>query len=569
MSVQEFAFFLRAEARDKSAVIFIGAALAGLLQAAILFAVFSGVREYGETGRSSVYSYACFLLGMAVYFVVYRHITNAAVGVALEFITRSQKNIASGLRDARYYEFTRLDQPAIYAALSGNTGLITESARFLPNCVSACVLLAASLVYAVTVSVAGFVGLLALFVGVAMVFNLLESGSRQIAERAGAAQQRFLSGVHQLFGGFVELKMNPKRSDALFKKRILPNCAAAAEEMRRYEDVHMRGNSLYSVLNYIPTGLIVFVAPFYADITTQTMLTFVGISMFCVPALVNLAMIAPLTGKALDVIGGIRDLETRLESIREGRGESAGSAPEALDFCDEITAAGLRFAYPSGGHEQTGDAEQSFNLDICGFSLKKGEILLIRGGNGSGKSTFFRVIAGLLPSSQGTISVDGTPLSDMDINAYRSLFSCVFTDFYLFDSVLGLDVGPEDIAGALAMVRLDKKVGVTEDGVFSSTDLSTGQRKRLALACALLEKRPVLLLDEVAADFDPKFREYFYKELLPALQKAGKTVLAISHDDRYFSVADRVITMEYGSMTSCITGGEAAEEAIRLAGRGI
>jgi len=76
--------------------------------------------------------------------------------------------------------------------------------------------------------------------------------------------------------------------------------------------------------------------------------------------------------------------------------------------------------------------------------------------------------------------------------------------------------------------------------------LSTGQRKRLALISSLLEDRPIVMFDEWAADQDPHFRKHFYEDIIPSLRASGKTILAVSHDDNYWHVADRVLKMEYG-----------------------
>ena len=84
------------------------------------------------------------------------------------------------------------------------------------------------------------------------------------------------------------------------------------------------------------------------------------------------------------------------------------------------------------------------------------------------------------------------------------------------------------------------------DGKFSTVNLSTGQRKRLALVSAYLEDRPIYLFDEWAADQDPVFKRVFYTELLPELKSRGKTVIVITHDDAYFNCADRVIKLEDG-----------------------
>jgi putative ATP-binding cassette transporter len=84
---------------------------------------------------------------------------------------------------------------------------------------------------------------------------------------------------------------------------------------------------------------------------------------------------------------------------------------------------------------------------------------------------------------------------------------------------------------------------------FSTTKLSTGQRKRLALFAALAEKRPILILDEWAADQDPGFRLFFYNEILPYIKNENITIIAITHDETYFNLADRRLHLESGTIT--------------------
>src|SRR5690606_27967207 len=99
----------------------------------------------------------------------------------------------------------------------------------------------------------------------------------------------------------------------------------------------------------------------------------------------------------------------------------------------------------------------------------------------------------------------------------------------------------------LAQLQLDHKVRV-ENGTFSTLRLSQGQRKRLALLVAYLEDRPFYVFDEWAADQDPVFKKIFYTEILPSLKAKGKTVIAITHDDGYFHVADRCFKFEDGKL---------------------
>ena len=199
---------------------------------------------------------------------------------------------------------------------------------------------------------------------------------------------------------------------------------------------------------------------------------------------------------------------------------------------------GLSFTYRDPG----GNA--SFQIGPIDGELRRGEILFLVGGNGSGKTTFLKLFTALYHPSQGAIRVDNVEIGPANMQSYRNLFSAIFSDFYLFDKLHGLrEAAPERVDSLLRLMEISHKTAF-RDGSFSNTHLSTGQRKRLALVVSYLEDKPLYIFDEVAADQDPQFRRYFYETLLLELKRAGKTVLVVSHDDRYFHVADRVLRMD-------------------------
>ena len=185
------------------------------------------------------------------------------------------------------------------------------------------------------------------------------------------------------------------------------------------------------------------------------------------------------------------------------------------------------------------------------LTFQAGELIFIVGGNGSGKSTLAKLLTGLYIPESGEVSLDGTSIVDTNREWYRQHFSTIFSDFYLFDRLVSPTDSTLDSQAHtfLKTLELEKKVLVT-DGQLSTTELSQGQRKRLALLGAYLEDRPIYLFDEWAADQDPVFREIFYTQLLADLQQRGKTVLVISHDDHYFHLADRIIKLDYGRIES-------------------
>ena len=174
--------------------------------------------------------------------------------------------------------------------------------------------------------------------------------------------------------------------------------------------------------------------------------------------------------------------------------------------------------------------------------------MFIVGGNGSGKSTLLKLITGLYYPLTGNIYLNNKPLEADDYVDYRELYSTIFTDFHLFDRLYGIeDIDSQRVDQFLETMGLEKKTTFKNNG-FSNTELSTGQKKRLAYIASVLEDKQIYIFDEWAADQDPEFRQYFYEVLLKDLKAKGKTVIAVSHDDRYFYAADRVIKIEYGKI---------------------
>ncbi|MGE0969412.1 cyclic peptide export ABC transporter [Klebsiella sp. WOUb02] len=193
-----------------------------------------------------------------------------------------------------------------------------------------------------------------------------------------------------------------------------------------------------------------------------------------------------------------------------------------------------------------GEDGERFTLGPLDMRFSPGELVFIVGGNGSGKTTLANLLVGLYPPDSGAIVLNGRAVADDQQEGYRQLFSAVFNDFFLFDDVAFVhERTAEQVNHLLQLLKLQHKVRFAE-GRFSTTALSQGQRKRLALLQAWLEERPLYLFDEWAADQDPEFKAVFYLELLPMLKAEGKTIIAITHDDRYFHLADRIIKLESG-----------------------
>jgi putative ATP-binding cassette transporter len=210
----------------------------------------------------------------------------------------------------------------------------------------------------------------------------------------------------------------------------------------------------------------------------------------------------------------------------------------------ELRLEGVTFTYAQDG------SSEGFTVGPVDFVARAGEIVFITGGNGSGKTTLMKLMAGLYRPDSGRMVLGETVFSPSTEAWIRDQISIIFSDFHMFRRLYGLgEPDPERITGLLHEMQIDHKTAVQGDS-FTTINLSTGQRKRLALIVTLLEDKPVVIFDEWAADQDPSFRKKFYEEILPSLKAKGKVVICVTHDDRYFDVADRRLKMEFGRIVA-------------------
>jgi len=295
-------------------------------------------------------------------------------------------------------------------------------------------------------------------------------------------------------------------------------------------------------LVFIVIGIYLFILPAAGHFNGATLTGYTLALLYLMTPLQVIMNTLPQLGRATVALQTLTQLGFKLAAVRPE--DSLQTPPPDANW--------KQLELRSVTHTYNGENEsQSFVLGPVDLTFKHGELVFITGGNGSGKTTLIKLITGLYLPEGGHIYLDGRQINDETTEWYRQYFSAVFSDFYLFERLLGL-VGPELESQAkqfLGELKLSEKVKIT-DRKLSTIDLSQGQRKRLALLTAYLEDRLIYVFDEWAADQDPYFKNVFYMHLLPELKAKGKTVLVISHDDRYYHVADRVIKLDEGQLVS-------------------
>ncbi|HEX8846790.1 MAG TPA: cyclic peptide export ABC transporter [Pyrinomonadaceae bacterium] len=342
-----------------------------------------------------------------------------------------------------------------------------------------------------------------------------------------------------LTGGIKELTLHRPRQEAFLTEHLEASALAYRDHQVEAGKLYALSSSWGFVLYFIFMGFLLFVVPAWLNIS---LLALTGYT------LTALYLRAPLVA-VLDSITTFSQANMSLQKFDElglslapadALGEQKKREDTPAPSWEHVHLASITHAYFREG------TDNNFVLGPIDLKFTRGELVFLMGGNGSGKTTLAKLLAGLYAPETGEIFVDGQPVGEENREEYRQLFSAIFSDFHLFE-LLGLnkDNLGQRAQGYIERLQLSHKVEVRGDK-FSTTELSQGQRKRLALLTSYLEDRSIYIFDEWAADQDPYFKEVFYLELLPELKAKGKTVIVISHDDRYIHVADRLIKLDYG-----------------------
>ena len=345
--------------------------------------------------------------------------------------------------------------------------------------------------------------------------------------------------VRGLTEGTKELKLNRRRRQAFLSEHLEP----AAAGIRRYgvlgNGISMAVSNWGQILFFIFIGLLLFLTPLLVTVDHHVLTGYILTVLFMITPLTIILNQLPFLERAYVAAKKIKDLGLSLTA------DPSENSPQVADHVASwrrLDLVGVTQVYRQDGGEE-------FQLGPVDLTFRPGELVFLTGGNGSGKTTLAKLLLGLYEPEAGEILLDGKAVTLENRDDYRQYFSAVFYDFYLFEHLLGLDADDVEAKSQeyLDQFQLSHKVQI-KDGKLSSIDLSQGQRKRLALLNAYLEDRPIYVFDEWASDQDPMFRQVFYHHLLPELKARGKTVIAITHDDRYYDLPDRLIKLERGQI---------------------
>ncbi|MGH8547624.1 MAG: cyclic peptide export ABC transporter [Methylococcales bacterium] len=435
-----------------------------------------------------------------------------------------------------------LGSPRLLANLTEDIKTITESLATIPAiCIDGMMILGC-LAYLGWLSRPFLAMVLGLVVVGSLGFRMAQLKAVEAFRSAREHDDAMYTHYRALTEGIKELKLHRPRRDIFLSKVLKPTVSNCRRDFSRGLSIYILANNLGNALFYLAIGAVLFILPQWQDVPAETFRGYTLTILYLMMPLRSLLDSLPILSQARVALDKVERLGDTL-LIDE-------SAPLESRLATMSNKMEVRIDLVAVTHRNRCEGDDdNFRLGPLSLTLLPGELVFLAGGNGSGKTTLAMLLLGLYVPESGRILLDGQPVTDANREHYRQHFSAVFSDFFLFDKLLGLPEHGLDEQARVYLDRLKLNHAVqVHDGVFSTLRLSQGQRKRLALLTVYIEDRPVYVFDEWAADQDPVFKKIFYTELLPDLQARGKTVLVITHDDRYFHVADRCVKLDYGQI---------------------
>lgn len=538
---------LKEETREIRPKLLTYVVISGLANAMILF-IINGAAATVTYQEINTKFLILFIIAIAVYILTQQFIFKKASAIIDQVVHKIRIRVTGKiLKRAELVDLDNIGNSRIYNHLTQQTVEVSNYANEMTAAVQSFIMVAFAIMYLGTLSIyALIVTLIVVGIGIAVYLGM-EKAIIPFINKYDASEIRLFGILSHLLNGFKELKLSHKRSEDL--NDHLTNVAEEARDHSIQTKIMYANAYIFAqTFFYVLVGIMVFILPRFFEMYTESVTQITAVILFIIGPLSSVVAGIPAYTRSDIAIKNIIKLEDELDNLKTEPPEFDSHTYKFLNDFKTIELKKITF------HYYDKYKEKSFTVGPINLKINRGETLFLVGGNGSGKSTLLKMLTGLYRPESGSIKVDNTVIQPQNVQEYREMYSAIFADFHLFDRLYGIEEWePESVYKLIAQMQLSDKTGF-KDGEFSNINLSTGQRKRLAMIVSMLEKRNICVFDEWAADQDPDFREYYYYELLPQLKNEGKTIIVVSHDDsKFFSTADRILRMEDGKLTDDTT----------------
>ncbi|MGG3526876.1 cyclic peptide export ABC transporter [Bacillus pseudomycoides] len=485
-------------------------------------------------GISNLFYY--FLLGVLLYVIAQLVSRRKLIAITNNLVYEKRMDIISKVLRSSYFKFENIENSKIYSSLNQDTVMVSTFANSLITVITNAITLTFCFIYLGLVNLYGFLLSVFIIFFTVSIYFLLGRKANKLFEETRNLQNVYYTFIQNMLNGFKELFLhNSKRNE--FEQDFKEHCDIYREKKvkgdQRYASLFIFGELLFvSVI-----GFVTFIFPvIFKDFSSLNLNSYVFVFLY-------------MTGPVNVILNSVPNLfririswnriNNLLKDLRETKSEHNHDNSSEITGNYELILQNVKFNYKNENQNE------NFGIGPINLRFYPGEVTFITGGNGSGKSTLAKILSGLYSPQNGEIYIK----SNNKKYGINQSTSTVFTDFHLFNKLYGVYPKIEVVNEYLKLLKLEDKVNI-KNRKLSTVNLSTGQRKRLALLISLVEERSILIFDEWAAEQDPDFREFFYTEILPMLKKKNHCVIVITHDDGYYHFADKLIKMELGKISN-------------------
>lgn len=509
--------------------------MSGLANSIIIFIVINSI----NSDIKLIYLLYYFLLAMAVYILGRRAVQIKLLKINFQIIYDIRIKLIEKIFSASYQKFEKIERGRVYATLNDDTNYLGGAVNFLVIFITSVITIISAFIYLALISFWPTLLTLGVILIIASIYYFVSEYAAKYFNVARDTSNKYMSLLNGMLDGFKELCISRFKKNE-YKKDIEDTIDDFRKNNIKADIYYINAMMVGESFLIFVLGFVSFVFPkMFPDIQSYVLMSFLMVLLY---------LIGPING-VLQTIPVIIRLKISWERIQEFIKNVSFKDKELLPLTvtkskiktiDKIKLENIVFEYEGQGEHD------KFCVGPISFEAKKGEILFIIGGNGSGKTTLANLITGLYRPDSGSIMINDEEMEGFDLGEN---FSVVFGDYNLFSKLYCVDTKKNEnqIDEYFKKFYLQDKVHI-EEGAFSTVKLSNGQRKRLAVIKCILEDSPIFLFDEAAADQDPDFKRYFYRDLLLQMKKEGKIIIAITHDDHYFDVADKIIKLDSGKL---------------------
>jgi putative ATP-binding cassette transporter len=513
--------------------------LSGFATAALISYLNKSLLNTKELTKNQLLIY----IGFAVSSIVLTGLSQIAIGrLSHKSLEGVRVGLCRKILDTPLRQLEVMGNGRLLAALTENVLTISGGINMIPNlCVSIMTVLGCfGFLFCLSYKIA-FCILSLVLVGI-VGHQLIARVAMKPFRKSQQEQDLLFEQLRLMLDGIKEIKLHDGRKDAFFSNSILQKSLSLTSLRNRSVIIFILGGMWISVATYLLLGLLVFGGPVFFESAKHLLTSSIIIVLFMLGPLTFIVQAIPALIRAGIVMNELEKLGVFLTP------ETSVWTPHALLPGSNVSWSRVDLKGICHSYRRESD-DSEFQLGPIDLSFMPGELVFLVGGNGSGKTTLAKILVGLYQPETGRIFLDQKPITAENQHAYRQMFSAVFTDSCVFNNLFGVqeEKVSEQAGPLLLQLQLDKKVQI-DHGNFSTTKLSHGQVRRLGLLTALLEDRPFYLFDEWAATQDSSFKDIFYLKILPSLKDRGKSIVVITHDEKYFHLADRTIKLDCGKI---------------------